>query len=613
MKQSHGAEKKILKSRLFFLLILSTMLLSFFFNTELVSAVSSDSAQEVVVNSNIMFVRLLEDGRVLLDETINFTVLKDTEQLPLILRNPAEGSSQLRVLEYFGADTDESFVPIPPYDETLAQNFSYRSSSTLKETELLLNIPLQPGDHNVHIAYEWDRGVAKRDTMAIMQGPMSSLPIGIEIASAEWSIQLPPNLSIDEMNAVKISSTTFIELNKTENSIIYRSEGPLRIEKETGLLVAVPRSAFSTLTDTTSLSPIPERLGDIERQVTVLHNRSLMREYLPPIIITFSAVSFALWLFATILRRLPRLHSKRSSSQEISLTPEVYLKILMGRKSDGLDILSSLLSLMTKRELTWEDEIIVWNYPDRDDFSNFTAWEAFLLQWLFDPTEDPNPVLAVQRLRRETRGIQNYRDFQERYKSFQDLVMNDFHQLDWVNNILTVFKRLGFLLLGLLDIILALFLSTYARSFWPLFLLLPGFLLIFSGGKRLTFTKRGYALYREMRLYLRNISSVPELISNNEPGLTDVETVISALPRAVIFGKAEEFFAGIRDLDQRRFHRAAYALLHVYRSVPLPVWTDGKRSTLPHAEEIDFLQQELASMEKQIISWDALFRISLTS
>lgn len=613
MKQGHRAKKRIFRCRFFLFLILSALVLSFFLSKEFVSAANDGNTQEVIVNSNIIYARLLEDGRVLLDEKINFTVFQETDQLPLILRNPAEGSSQLKVLEYFGADTGDSFVAIPVHDETIAQNFSYRSSSTLKETELLLNIPLNPGNHNIHLAYEWDRGVAKRDALAIMEGPMSSLPIGIDVTSAEWSIQLPPNLSIDEMKAVKISSTAFVELNKTENSVMYRSEGPLRIESETALLVVLPRSSFSTLADTASPKPIPERMKKVEKRVTILHNRIQMRRYLPPVIIILSSASIIFWLLAAFFRRLPWLRSKHDHSLEISLIPEVYLKILMGSKNDGRDILSSLLSLMTKRELIWEDEIIVWNYPNRDDFSNFTAWEAFLLQWLFNPADDPNPVLAAQRLRRETRGIKEYRDFQERYKSFQNLVMDDFRKLGWVNKILTSFKRLGFLIMGLLDITLALFLSTYARSFWPLFLLLPGFLLIFSGGKQFTFTKEGYPFYREMQVYLRNISSIPDLIANNEPDLTDVETVISALPRAVIFGKTKEFFAGIRDLDQRRFHRAAYALLHVYRSVPLPVWSDGKRSTLPNIEEITFLQQELNRMEKQIIAWDALFRISLTS
>ncbi|NLC40910.1 MAG: DUF2207 domain-containing protein [Clostridiaceae bacterium] len=609
----HGANKRIVRDRLFLFLSLSLIFLSVFLSIGFTSQASSDSSQDLVFNRDLVSVRILQDGRVLVDETISFTVLKNIEQLPLILRNPTEGNSQLQALEYFGSDTSENFVSIPAYDETIAQNFSYRSSSTLRETRLTLNLPLSPGQHNIHISYEWNRGVAKRDTLAIMEGPMSSLPVGLVVAFAEWSVQLPANLSIEDMKSVTISSTPFIELNKTENSIIYRSQGQLTVESKTALLLTAPRSAFSTLTDTTSQKPIPERLEEARGQINLLHNRVRMRQFLPPIIIISSIFSFSIWLLIAFLRRLPWLHSKRDHSLEIALTPEVYLKILMDKKNDGRDILSSLLSLMTKRELTWEDEIIVWNYPGRDDFSNFTAWEAYLLQWLFDPTEDPNPVLAAQRLRRETRGLQKHRDFQERYKSFQELVLNDFRQLGWVNRILTVFKRLSFQLLGLLDMILALLLSTYARSGWPLILLLPGLLLIISGGKQLTFTKHGYALYREMRVYLRNISSSQDLISNNEPGLTDVETVISALPRAVIFGKIEDFFAGIRDLDPRRFHRAAYALLHVYRSIPLPVWTDGPRSPLPNAEEMAFLKQELATMEEQIISWDALFRISLTS
>ena len=613
MRLKYEADKRIFRNRLFHLLILSLIFLSVFLCQSLISQASSGNSQDLLFNRDSVNVRLLQDGRVLVDETISFTVLNNIEQVPIILRNPTEGHSQLQTLEYFGSGTSENFVLIPSYDETIAQNFSYRSSSTLRETRLTLNLPLGPGEHNIHISYEWNRGVTKRDSLAIMEGPMSSLPLGLEVSSAEWSVQLPANLSLGDTQAVTVSSTPFVELNKTENSIMYRSQGRFTVESKTALLITAPRSAFSTLTDTTSQKPISERLEAAQEQITVLHNRARMRHFLPLIIITFSIFSFLLWLLIAFLRRLPWLHSKRDHSLEISLTPEVYLKILMGRKNDGRDLLSSLLSLMNKRELVWEDEIIVWKYPGRDDFSSFTAWEAYLLQWLFDPTEDPNPVLAAQRLRRETRGIQKHRDFQERYKAFQELVLNDFRQLGWVNRILTVFKRLSFQFFGLIDIILALFLSTYARSAWPLILILPGLLLIISGKKQLTFTTRGYALYREMRVYLRSLSSTQDLISNNEPGLTDVETVISALPRAVIFGKTEEFFAGIRELDPRRFHRAAYALLHVYRSLPLPVWTDGTRSTLPDAEELAFLQQELATMEEQIISWDALFRISLTS
>ena len=114
-----------------------------------------------------------------------------------------------------------------------------------------------------------------------------------------------------------------------------------------------------------------------------------MRLYLQPIITFLGVSSFALWLLFAFLRRLPWVRSKRDHSLQIALTPEVYLKILMGRKEGGLDIFSTLLSLMTRRELAWEDEVIVWKHPDRDDFSSFTAWEAYLLQWLFDPSQDP--------------------------------------------------------------------------------------------------------------------------------------------------------------------------------------------------------------------------------
>ena len=598
--------------KLFVLLLLFVLLCTLFFNVELAAA-EADSSEDIVVESNEVFVRILEDGRVLVDETISFTVFKTTNQLPLFLRNPSEGISQLQVLEYFGADTANAFVPIPPHDETIAQNFSYRSNPTLRETQLTMTLPLTPGSHNLHLSYEWEKGVSKQDVLAIMEGPMSSLPHGEKAKSAEWSIQLPQTIDTDSMQSVAISSTPFIELNKTENSIMFRSQGPLTIENSTSLMLVLPRSGFSTLSDTTNLTPITERLETTQKQVTVFHNRTRMRLYLQPIITFLGVSSFALWLLFAFLRRLPWVRSKRDHSLQIALTPEVYLKILMGRKEGGLDIFSTLLSLMTRRELAWEDEVIVWKHPDRDDFSSFTAWEAYLLQWLFDPSQDPYPVLAVQRLRRETRGLNKHREFLERYKSFQDLVREDFRKLGWVNLILTMFKRACFLLLGLLDVVLAIFLSVYARSFWPLLLLLPGFLLIFSGGKQLTFSKRGYALYREMRVYLNNISSAEDLIANNEPNLTDVETVISALPRAVIFGKAKDFFAGLRKLDRPRFYRTAYALLHVYRSIPLPVWSDGHRNTLPTAEEMAFLQRELSILEEQIAAWDGLFRVSLSS
>ena len=136
MELRHGAKKQIFRDGLFLFFILSLVFLSVFLGIGFTSQASSDSSQDLVFNRDSVNVRLLQDGRVLVDETISFTILNNIEQLPLVLRNPTEGHSQLQTLEYFGSGISENFVLIPPYDETIAQNFSYRSSSTLRETRL---------------------------------------------------------------------------------------------------------------------------------------------------------------------------------------------------------------------------------------------------------------------------------------------------------------------------------------------------------------------------------------------------------------------------------------------------------------------------------------------
>lgn len=551
---------------------------------------------------------LLEDGRVLVEETFFISREANANELLLQLKNPAEGSLQFQDISLRDpSDASDAYHVLPIKDTTVAQTDFYALKTTLRATLLDVELSSRHGSScHIRVRYTWDRGLTAQDETVITEGSFSSLPAGTYVKNMEWTFILPSFADVNDAEWAAVTSVRMDSLAESSQRLHLTARESVRLSSTDSMCFTLPKyDAFSTPLSALTLSPTA-RFDAAKREAVRLVGLHETRRALPPVLGITSAFVLLYWLTVTFLRYVYPYKFGDTFAVFPSTTKAAYLPLLLESRNEADVILSTLFSLITRKELSWDDEILVWNNPERNDFSAFTTWEAFLLQWLFDPSVDSNPALSAQLLRRETRSAVGYHDFQEQAKTFFTLLDKDMKATPYVNPILTKVLKIISLILSLTLVILSVFLIFFARSLFPLILFLPAGLLLVQRRRRMVLTREGICRFREVSEYRKALSEPERLIKANDGIYSDVETLISALPNAIALNRVDRFFDGLATLPNELFTRNAYALLHVYRGFPL---TDIPSRT--SEEEAAFLRHSLEHIKSLIKAWEALFRACL--
>jgi hypothetical protein len=266
-------------------------------------------------------------------------------------------------------------------------------------------------------------------------------------------------------------------------------------------------------------------------------------------------------------------------------------------------VLATVLSLVARREISWTDEVFIWNNPNRNDFSQFTTYETLLLQWLFAAKPEYDHVLSPGRLR----IVARHGDFRQLAQRFKKHVETDFEKSRLVEPRLTKVFRHSYFVLAFLFLIPTVGFFLYTKSALSFITLIVSILFVLSGFtfRFLTFT--GARRAHDTQCFKRALKTPELLVQSAAEHFTDVEMMIGTLPVAVALNRASEYLESIKDLDSPLFERAAYALLHVFRGFPVPADLDAEGEAREPYEKT-LLKRALSEMERGIASWRELFR-----
>ena len=603
-KNAHCNASKRINS--LFILLLNLLLLFPLLNSQPVEA--RENIRLIPVDLAQADVQIRADNTVIVTETFYYT--HHGEDLSIAFDIGASLSDEMTIVAVKKARVEQGelkdLVNITPKDETRPQSITYKTEKKKDGTRIIVNLSSISGTFAIQITYQWNAGVIKLDGHAMVSNSLCSAPKGTKIDNMIWSITLPSGFAADQANVVAVTSHPTAILQ--EKNILTIVDNHQFVSRDgMGIALRLPLSAFPLAATKEGLKLTgAEIMSDARNRREMLIHVELLYSNSTRIISILSLTALLFLLVLLIVRHwTPRRRKFLPDYLYWPATaPPAFISILQRNRLRDSDILlSTLLSLTAKKEVAFIDEIFIWRNPDRMDFSSFTPWETLLLQWLFVDDPKYGSVLAAERLRVAARRP----DFRMIAQNFRKTLSNDFSHTRLMKRRLTVIFRVSSLILAALFALIAIIFFLVTRIYGSFILLAVAACYAINGLTYTALTQYGAQRRWETLRFAETLGTPRKIILSCQNKLTDVETAITSLPAAVALDRVGDYFFGIKNLPDELFYKTAYAILHVYRDLPIPRHIRRRASS----SERKMLFDELNQMERMLIVWDALLKSCL--
>ncbi len=597
------AQKRSIRLSLAVLITVMSLALLLFSQANVYAA---EKKRATYIKNAAAHVTIHRDGTVTITEQIRFNFDQSRKSLSLSLPFPLRGESVLQSFEIAQVipGEEEKYIPVPESEERRPQPFSYKLERLSDRLRVKLTTTAFTGEYVFRLSYEWPRGVVEKDNRAFIRGSLCAAPNGMSVETLLWSITFPDDCSVDLTEIVPIGYHTMTENRTGTNTVSFVDNRPFVKTDEMGIAISAPKRYFSLILPTGDSVPLKESLADARSLAARLSLVESVRDSVSRIIIILTATGLLVYF---VFRGSPLLLGRQRKDDfavwPVSARPAQVASLASINPREPDVLLATVLSLVARREISWTDEVFIWNNPNRNDFSQFTTYETLLLQWLFVAKPEYDHVLSPGRLR----IVARQEDFRQLAQRFKKQVGDNFDESKLVDPRLTKVIRYSYFFLSLLFLVLTIGFFLYTKS--PLaFILLPISALFALGGFTFRFlTYAGAQRSHETRSFKRALKSPGLLVRSASGHFTDVEMMIGTLPVAVALNKASDYLESINNLNSPLFERSAYALLHVFRGLRVPADFETERDVRDPYERT-LLKRALSEMERGIASWRELFR-----
>jgi hypothetical protein len=544
------------------------------------------------------------DGTVDIVETFSYHFQKPIASIRFDLIFPFEGEPHLSSIE-FAQQTGEGediYIQIPERSETKAQPFSYTTHRKRDRVTVDLKMTKISEDCVFRLSYQWNRGVVHKEGRALIAGPLLSVRPETQVDTMRWTITLPKTCRVENTSIIPVAIHTMTENKLDEHVISFVDNRSFKKIDGISFLISTSTACFPLIlpaSDPSTLSSILTRAG---KMATRLSRLGLMRDRITRIVLPLVAAGLIIYAFLYLMQLLWVKEIKPGYALWPALArPAMVAKVARVNPDQSRVLIATLLQLINRKEIEWLDDVFIWRNPERNDFSDFSAWEILLLQWLFTYEGAYDHVLAPERLRQMTYGD----DFKELALRFQKQIDQHYNDSGLVKPRWTTTFRIIFMVFSFVFALMAVVLFSISRSSTAFFLLIPAVIFAFGSLSFRFLTESGVNRYLETMRFSSKLSDPKEIIDSCASQLSEIETLISILPAAVVLGKTKQYMQGIRELPRRSFMRAAYAILHVYRRIPMPPKEEDR--TADNLEEITRLHYELEEIERVMAAWKEYF------
>ncbi|NLA82205.1 MAG: DUF2207 domain-containing protein, partial [Clostridiaceae bacterium] len=528
---------------------------------------AADQAAENYVEKADIDLVVNTDGTVDITETLAYHFHRSKRSISFDLIFPLEGEPHLVKFEFAQktAEGEEKFIQVPQADELKSQPFSYTTVRKSDRIRLDMKMTRFSGDYLFRITYQWNRGVVHKENQALISGPLLVVRPETRVETMRWTLALPQSCLSDDNQLIPISIHP-LTMNTSEEGVISLVDNQgFRKSECIGILLSGPASCFPLILPASEAASLSTLIDRAQAQNKRLSRLGSVRDQIARIVLPLALAGLFIYflLYQLQLSWVRRLEADFACWAATG-SPALTAKLALTQPDSSNLLLGTLLHLINRKEIEWLDDIFIWKYPTRNDFSSFTAWEILILQWLFSRDEDYEHVLAPERLREAARMP----DFRELAQRFEKQVQQGFEESGLIKVQLTGGLRISFFVFAFLFLVMTLLLFLVSRSPTASILLIPALIFAFGGRTFRFLTEEGLKRYQETRHFRRRLWNPQILIDSCQMQLSDLESMISILPSAIVLNKRKDFFNGIRSLPEADFRKVAYALLHVYRRIP---------------------------------------------
>ncbi|MGI6617315.1 MAG: hypothetical protein ACOX36_04620 [Saccharofermentanales bacterium] len=603
-KNAHCNASKRINS--LFILLLNLLLLFPLLNSQPVEA--RENIRLIPVDLAQADVQIRADNTVIVTETFYYTYQGENLSIAFDIGTSLSDDMTIVGIKKARVENGElkDLVNITPKDETRPQSITYKTEKQKEGTRIIVDLSSISGTFAIQITYQWVAGVIKLDRHAMVANSLCSAPKGTKIDNLIWSITLPSGIAADQADILAVTSHPTAILQE-KNVLTIVDNHPFICRRGMGIVLRLPLSAFplASTKDGFKLTSA-EIVSDARNRREMLIQLELLYENSTRIIGILSLTALLFLLILQVVRKwTPR---RRKFLQDYlywpATAPPAFISILQRNRLRDSDILlSTLLSLTAKKEVAFIDEIFIWRNPDRMDFSSFTTWEILLLQWLFEDDSKYGSVLAAERLRVAARQP----EFRMIAQNFRKTLSNDFNRSRLVKRRLTVIFRVSSLILAALFALIGIIIFLFTRIYGSFILLAVALSYAINGLTYTCLSRYGAQRRWETLRFAETLGTPRKIILSCQNKLTDVESAITSLPAAVALDRVGDYFFGIKNLPDELFYKTAYAILHVFRDLPIPRHIRRRASS----SERKMLFDELNQMERMLTVWDALLKSCL--
>jgi len=572
-------------------------------------------------------VQLQPDGNAVMTEKLLVNFNENLRQLDLYvnrLRNSRLGNVSISISE---KDPDLEQLALPPEESTIlyqelqpgdpessAQSpLTWLQQDQENSVRLRLSLVLAQGSsYQITVKYGLEHLIRRNDEIAYVQQQINILPDDVPMKNINVRYYLPYQPDGDD------SWLRMIGDNEPQNSIIEVDNwttvwNKMNSQDFPETIMIMPAENFLQIEASANLPNREALINEAQERVTRADRRMFWRESVEALVyfLLVLALVFILLIYFIFDREgIASFRARYYLPESIELPPAVISMVMRTGRPAGL-IMSTLLDLVKRRELSLEGQVFTWLHADRNDYTGFRAFEIFLLQWLFDKASGGTNTLSAVQLRDYAKARSSAEEFRGYYDQFVELLSEEMIGYGLYDESKSYYGRLIGQALAAAYVVLSVLACVYLVSPIGLVLLIPAVVFFLYALSLRHLTSYGNEQYARGLAFRRYLSQFYELDRNiTDIRLPDCEDAVKLLPYAVALNRTKLYMRQLLMMAKDNSAECGSGLLETYQNRTLATADSNKRgeesgsgeqasaaAKAAAVEQIRLLGRDLVTME----------------
>ncbi|MEA4888957.1 MAG: DUF2207 domain-containing protein [Clostridiaceae bacterium] len=412
-------------------------------------------------------------------------------------------------------------------------------------------------ERTVSLTYKMDRIIALYQDTAMLSRRFFVQDMAVPIHNPSLTLIFPEVIPAVQIWSLPSSLADFIMAQPAANQLNFQATG-LSAGQSLMLTCLLPAEVFPTAPKAAVSLTRDQLTAAARAEDNQIHQDDSFRTTVYSLIFILIALAAILALLVYwIFDREGAASFRQRYAREIpGQCPPVLMSLLLRKDRPAQLILTALLDLVRRKELAIDGCVFKRLYPDRTDFSGFTASEVYLLQWLFGQMS-ADQTLSTAQIRRYARSEETSQDFRTYYRQYRALINEELNSRNWIDRKRTHKGRTTAIISAGVYAVLSITATAFLQAPAGLLLMLPALLFILYSNRLCRMTIAGKELYAHSQAFCRYIVHMNQL----EP-VPDAEFLGHALPYALAVGLSKSYFEQLlkRQDDQLADYLAIYGI-----------------------------------------------------